>query len=205
MRILVVGDGPRDQHALPNLVRAILKSDVEARYDDWHRVTYLRGKGSIYARKVKYLARRARVDGFSALAIVTDTDKSLARDKLRQLRAGRDEDRQTNPPFPTALGEANPHFDVWLLDDAVAVRNGLRLPSETPIPNSAKSSDPKNDLNLLIAGSPRESDDFALVLGDIASHLKVDRCPHRKENGLATFESDVHDEIRPALGSSVAR
>ena len=199
MSILVVGDGPRDQSALPNLVSAILGCNVESRYDDWHHVTHLRGKGSVYARKLKYLTRRARADEFVALAIVVDTDKLTPRDKLRALRAGRQDDRQNNPPFPTALGEANPHFDVWLLDDAVAVREALGLSGDCEVPNARKVHYPKDSLSELIQHSPIEFSEVSDALGEIARRLSSERCVHRDETGFATFESDVRDEIKPAI------
>jgi len=199
MSVLAVGDGPRDQSALPNLVCGILGANVETRYDDWHQVRHLRGKGSVYARKTKYLTRRARADGFAALAIVVDTDKSSPREKLRALRAGRDEDRQNNPPFPTALGEANPHFDVWLLDDAVAVCKALGLAGDFEVPNAIKVDYPKDDLSGLVEQSPIGFSQVSDALGEIARHVSSDRCVHRKETGFATFAKDVCDEIKPTV------
>jgi len=199
MSILVVGDGPRDQKALPNLICRILETKVETRYDDWHEVRHLRGKGSIYERKLKYLTRRARADKLSALAIVVDTDRSPAREKVRQLRTGRDDDRQKNPPFPTALGEANPHFDVWLLDDPVAVRQALGLANDFDMPNAVKVDNPKDDISKLVETSPKDFSQVSEALGEIAQHVSSKRCVHRNRTGVAAFESDVLDEIRPAV------
>jgi hypothetical protein len=199
MSILVVGDGPRDESALPSLVCVILGCPIESRYDDWHHVTYLRGKGSIYARKLKYLTRRARADGFAALAVVVDTDKSPPRDKLRALRAGREDDRLNHPPFPTALGEANPHFDIWLLDDPVAVRSALRLSTDFEVPNARKVDYPKDTLSELVACSGIEFSEVSDALGAIARQLSSERCIHRNETGFAVFERDVRYEIKSAV------
>lgn len=199
MMILVVGDGPRDQSALPNLVCRILEANVDTEYNDWHDIRYLKGKGSIYARKLKYLTRRARADDFVALAIVVDTDKSQRKDKLRELREGREDDRQQNPPFPTAVGEANPHFDVWLLDDAVAVRDALGLAGDCQIPNAIKIDNPKAALTELINQSEIEFEHVSDALAEIAQRLTVNRCVHHKETGFGDFEQDVRDEIKPAL------
>jgi len=148
---------------------------------------------------LKYLTRRARADKFAALAIVVDTDKSPPREKLRHLRTGRDEDRQNNPPFPTALGEANPHFDVWLLDDAVAIRKALQLPGDFPVPNAVKTEYPKHTLSGLIEQSRIDFARISDALGDIAQHVSPARCVHSSDTGFATFEEDVQDEIEPAL------
>jgi len=199
MSVLVVGDGPRDQTALPILVCRILDTETETRYDDWHRVRVYRQKGTIYARKVKYLTRRARADGFVALAIVVDMDKASPRDKLRALRHGREEDRQNNPPLPTALGEANPHFDVWLLDDAVAVREALQLPGDSLVPNAIKTAYPKDTLSDLIERSQIASQPVSEALGEIARRLVPKRCVHGKETGFFAFAEDVRHEISPAI------
>lgn len=198
-RILVVGDGPRDRKALPNLICRILGTHVETRYDDWHYVRVHAQKGTIYARKLKYLTRRACADNFAGLAIVVDTDKSPPRDKLRELHVGRDEERLRNPHFPTALGEANPHFDVWLLDDAVAVRVALGLRADFPVPNSIKTDYPKDAISELIAQSEIDFEQIADALGEIAHHLSSERCVHRKQTGFATFEEDVSREIAPVV------
>lgn len=199
MSILVIGDGPRDQVALPVLICRILDANTATRYDDWHRVRVYHQKGTIYARKLKYLTRRARADGFIALAIVVDTDKAPPRDRLRDLRRGREEDRQGNPPFPTALGEANPHFDVWLLDDTVAVREALQLAADFHVPNAAKAAYPKDALSELIQHSQMTSLPVSEIVGEIARHLVPERCVHRKETGFFTFIKDVGDEIGPVM------
>lgn len=199
MSILVVGDGPRDQSALPNLVCAILGLNVDSRYDDWHHVRYLRGKGTIHARKLKYLTRRARADDFTALVIVVDTDKLPPREKLRDLRDGRADDRQKSPPLPTALGEANPHFDVWLLDDPVAVRQALGYPKDTRVPNAAKVDNPKDELSKLVEQGPKDFSQVSDALGEIARRISLERCVHRKETGFASFQNDVSHEINPAF------
>lgn len=199
MKLLAVGDGPRDQRALPILVCKILDAELETRYDDWHQVRVRKQRGTIYARKLKYLTRRAQADGFAALAVVVDRDKSPARQKLRELRTGRDEDRQNQPPFPTAVGEASPHFDVWLLDDAVAIRDALELPADVPIPNAPKSDYPKDSLSELIERSAIDFADVSDALGEIARRLSTSRCAHRKVTGFAAFEKEVLDEIKPVV------
>jgi hypothetical protein len=199
MSILVVGDGPRDQVALPVVVCRILGKETETRYDDWHLVRVYRQKGTIYARKAKYLTRRAQADGFVSLAIVVDTDKTPPRDKLRALRQGRDEDRLDHPPFPTASGEANPHFDVWLLDDAVAVRGALQLPADFSVENAVRAVYPKDTLSKLMEQSQIGSRQVSDVLGEIARRLVPERCVHGKQTGFSSFAEDVQDEIRPTI------
>jgi hypothetical protein len=166
MSILVVGDGPRDQLALPEIVRNLLGLKVVTRYDDLHKVIYLKEKGSANVRKVKYLTRRARSNGFLVLAIVVDRDKCRRRERLGDLHEGRDEVRRSSPPFPTALGEADPHFDVWLLDDVVAVREGLGLSGDVEVPNAVSVVSPKEILAKLIRECPRNHTEASDFLGE---------------------------------------
>ena len=199
MSILVVGDGPRDAVALPNVVLNLLGLEVPTEYSNWHNVSYLKGKGSAYKRKVKYLTRRALGRGCAALAIVVDADNAPRREKLRELYRGRDEDRSSNPAFPTALGEAIPHFDTWLLDDSVAVRKGLNLGGDVEVPNAVKVGSPKEVLSRLIVGCPLDNAEVSEILGEIARCLCVKRCGHAKEIGLEGFSKEVDVEIRPAF------
>jgi len=203
MNILIVGDGPRDREALPVLVCKILGAEVATRFDVW-RVRVRGEKGTIYARRVKYFTRRARAAGFAALAVVVDKDKAPAGEKLRQLRAGRDEDRQNNPCLPTALGEANPHFDVWLLDDEKAVRETLQLPREKNMPNPVRVTSPKQALSELIeeateGRSELEKRPVSEIMGSIAERLEIGRCNHAGQTGFSAFVDDVRREIGPVV------
>ncbi len=43
--ILVIGDGPRDSVALPNLVFRLLNKRVACHFEDWHKYSHLQGRG----------------------------------------------------------------------------------------------------------------------------------------------------------------
>ncbi|MCA9110936.1 MAG: hypothetical protein KDA52_13380 [Planctomycetaceae bacterium] len=200
INLLVVGDGPRDQSALPILIGQLLGCEIQSRYDDLHEIRYLKGKGDIHARKVKYLSRRACADRFDGLAVVVDTDKSPRREKLKNLRKGRKEDREKNPPFPTALGEAKPHFDVWLLDEPVAIREALGFSADFDNVNAVKVEYPKDELSKLVESSEFEFDQVSDALGAIAKRISLQRCVHPKDTGLAAFAEDLDAEIKPVTG-----
>jgi hypothetical protein len=93
------------------------------------------------------------------------------------------------------LGEAIPHLEAWLIDDAAAVRDALQLSSDATIPNVAKAKDPKLALNGLIDASP-SSRDLLSVLREIAYRVQGGRCAHAKETGFAAFIDDVQSEFR---------
>ncbi|HEV7224363.1 MAG TPA: hypothetical protein VGN42_16760 [Pirellulales bacterium] len=125
IHLFFVGDGPRDGATLPPLVERILGAEVSVTFREW-RPLHLRGKGG-YGGKLQFIIRAARDAGASGLVAVVDRDKDPRRRRLRDLAAGRAGDRASAPPFPTALGEAVPHVEAWLLDDLAAVRQSLRL------------------------------------------------------------------------------
>jgi hypothetical protein len=197
--ILVVGDGPRDSVALPILVQKLLNKKVPFLFVDWHNYSHLvgKGKGTIYSKKVKYFTRVAKDRVCFALVVVTDSDRQEYGEKLSQLKDGRNEERQSNAPFPTALGEAHPHFDVWLLDDCHAVATALSLPP-SKIPNIRKCQSPKDSLTELVD----ESDvvgDVSDSLARIAEVVELNRCPHSRETGYHDFSLELKNELGPHL------
>jgi len=195
MRILIVGDGPRDAIALPALVCAILGCDLDSRFDDIHKIRHLHGIGSARTRKLLYLIRRAKSEKFDGLVVVEDSDKDPARKRLKELQAGRKTDRDSNPLFPTALGEANPHLDVWFLDDEKAIRDGFGLPVDTKVINSQKSDNPRDDVTALHNRSESSELPIAKAIGRVARLLSPSRCLHKKETGLKAFVADLVIEI----------
>jgi hypothetical protein len=191
MQLLLVGDGPRDGAAVPHLVEGVLSRPFEHEFTAWREIR-LSGKG--YGRKLLYLIRRARDHSADGVVATVDADKDPPRMKLRTLQAARDADRQSNPPFPIALGEAIPHLEAWLLDDAEAVREVLQLPNTESIPNVARTKDPKNSLNALI-GSSDDVDDLLTTLSEIARRVRQVRCAHANGTGFSSFYSDVQAEF----------
>jgi hypothetical protein len=197
--LLFVGDGPRDEAMLPPMVSNIL--DVElpphAEFLPWNMRFHDRpGKPKGYGRKLEYAVRRAISHRKNGLVAVADRDKAAGRERLKELQRAREQERAKGTELPIALGEAVPHPDAWLLDDPVAVRQGLSLPADCAIPTVRKVASPKDTLNAPIAKNP-DSDDTMTSLSDIARHWRLDRCCHQKETGLAAFFEDVHRELGP--------
>src|SRR5690348_7890197 len=145
IKILFVGDGDRDPATVPPLVERILGVQTIPDPQHWKQ---LRVGG--YRRKLLFAIRRAIDADAKGLVATVDTDKHEQREKLRELKKGRDEDRTQRPGFPVAIGEACPHAEAWLLDDPVAVRQGLCLPSAADVPPVHKVPSPKEALQALI-------------------------------------------------------
>ena len=115
IKLFFVGDGPRDEAVVPHLVAKILALDaLQSGFSPW---ASLHKKSKGYARKLRFAIRQARDQNALGLVATVDSDESGRSGRLNQLRDGRDEDRQSAPPFPTSLGEAIPHLEAWLLDD----------------------------------------------------------------------------------------
>ena len=148
---------------------------------------------------------RAIDDEAAGLVAVVDRDKSEARSRLRELQNERDDHRSKFPPFPTALGEAAPHGEAWLLADENAVREALSLKSELAIPSVSKTKDPKGVLDGLIQQSARRGEPVTPILTEIARLVDERRCVHRDETGFAAFAEDVRHEFFASGASSVTR
>jgi len=147
--------------------------------------------------KVLFALQQAQDLKASALVAVVDRDKDQKGHRLQNLRAGRDEHRSKYTPIPTALGEANPHGEAWLLDDEAAVREALRLDSRTLVPSLNKTGSPKDELESLINASERRQEGSIDLLADIAKLVQLGRCNCKSRTGFEDFMKEVHAELGP--------
>ncbi|MCW8141553.1 MAG: hypothetical protein KIT58_21835, partial [Planctomycetota bacterium] len=194
--IMVVSDGPRDAAMLPPLVSTILGAEVQAVASRaWSSVVLRRGGG--YDRKLRFVLREALDQGARGVVATVDRDRAPRRSRLADLVAGRDAERQDprSPvaQLPTALGEADPHAEAWLLDDPKAVRAALGLDGRAEVPNVRRSS-PKDALDALFAGSDERPLD---LLAAVAREVDPGRCAHARETGLEAFCAEVRRELGP--------
>lgn len=197
IRLLFVGDGERDAVTVPRLVERILDTSVQEVTRVWARL-HSAGKG--YGRKLTYALRQARHLRATGIVATLDRDKERRGKRLAKLKRARTADRKTAPPFPTALGEAVPHGEAWLLADAHAVRQAMRLPGDTPVPSVRSTKDPKRALQTLLTTSPRANERPLQVLAEVARLVDTSRCTHRRATGFASFVKDVETELRPLAG-----
>jgi hypothetical protein len=203
----IVGDGERDAAVLPPLVRRILNADLTDRTTPWPRLH--RGQKKIpgyslkgYGLKLLYVLRSARSDRAEGVVACIDADRDRRRQRWRQMKKAREADRSQNPPLPTALGEAKPHNEAWLLDDAVAVREVLRLPSDTEVPNVQRCSSPKAALEDLHQRSERKDERPLSVWPEIAARVDTSRCTHKKRTGFEAFVREVESELGPLFAEA---
>lgn len=193
-----VGDGARDHATVPHIVAAILQCKVNASTESWAR---LHGAGRGYGKKLHYAVAQARDGGAVGLVATIDRDKDHRGERMKSLHDARARSREKNAPFPTALGEAIPHGEAWLLDDSVAIRQALGLPDSQSIPVVTSVSSPKTELSALQSTSTREAEREIDVLGDIARRLVPERCVHEKETGFRAFRREIEAELRPLTES----
>jgi hypothetical protein len=191
----IVGDGPRDGVTVPPLIETVLGIRVQALFRAWSDI-----RTGGYERKLKFAVRTAIDAGVSALVATVDTDKDRQRDKLHRLRNARTADPHCGSLVEVALGEATPHAEAWLLDDEVAVRAGLNLPSRIKIPTPRQVESPKEALEDLRRDSDRSHDPILEVLIDIARQVQPSRCMRAKETGFHALQ----EELRSAFRTHVA-
>jgi len=196
---MFVGDGRRDEATLGPLVAGILGREVRSRsFRPWTEVVLPKGSG--YARKLKFAMREAIDDGAEGLVATIDRDRSPSKSRLSDLDEARKQERaepkSATARLPVALGEADPHAEAWLLDDAHAVRTALGLDGKTEIPNVRKVEYPKATLDDLCKRA-RPGEPIVALLGEIAAAVSIDRSRHAKETGLHRFVEEVQGELAP--------
>jgi len=206
-KLRIVGDGQRDAATIPALLRGLLKAEFASRTTPWPRLHrgekkahsfHLKG----YGLKLWYVLREARTDGHDGVVATVDADKDRAREKLTQLKQAREADRVRWAPLPTALGEARPHNEAWLLDDPVGVREGLALAKDHLIPNVREVSSPKDELAGLQQASPRSDERPLDVWAGIAACVDERRCNHKTETGFEAFAREVRAELGPLFAAA---
>lgn len=195
-RLLFVGDGARDEAILPPLVSTILNACLTPEFDAWAR---LNSAGRGYDRKLRYQILRARDRDCVGVVAVVDQDKDRQGRRLRSLRQSRDEFKMQHRYVPTAVGEAIPHGEAWLIDDPKAVRSGMGLATDTEVPAWRERDDCKSLLETLHAGCPRRNDSARQIWANIAAEIDPARFLHPGETGFEAFAADVRAELAGAI------
>jgi hypothetical protein len=197
IELLFVGDGPRDHAIVPHLVERVLGVIIQATTTHWARL-HQQGARKGYRRQLRFAILQARDADAKGVVATVDTDKDLRRQKLKELRLAREEDRESSPAFPTALGEADPHGEAWLLDDRVAIAQVLGLAADM-VPNVRKTRSPKEALEELRRGCAEAETPILEVLAAIARLVEPSesRCPHAKQTGFHALGEEVRRELGP--------
>jgi len=195
--IYLIGDGPRDQYSIPPLLETITGDSLQVRFTTWKELRLQRGSG--YFRKLMLALIQARDFGDDAVVAVIDQDMQPHSQGLRAMREARSKDRQSFAPLPTAVGEAIPHGEAWLLDDPHGVRLALRLASSETIASLSQCEYPKTEIDRLIDLSSFSDQDKLENLARIAREINPRRCQHPKVTGLHQFVEEVNEELKPFI------
>lgn len=194
MKLLFIGDGERDSVTIPHLVESLLSIKLDNPVTQTWRDARLHAKG--FQSKLRFAVRQAidaRMDGVVA---TVDRDKAGNRERLKELRAGRQDDRNAAVHLPTAIGEADPHGEAWLLDDDFAVRKAFGLEKEVIVPAASSVPNPKRALEDLYERCPLSAEQFLGVISEIAQTISLKRCRNAKATGFAAFVEEVESEFR---------
>jgi hypothetical protein len=194
MKLLFVGDGPRDEAMVPAIVNRTFPQVTKDEFRAWKNIRLDRGRG--YEDRLKFALRIAIDAGMVGVVATLDRDKAKSGDRLSALRSARENHRtdSSKPRLRIALGEANPHAEAWILDDPKAIRDVLGLPTSTEVPNVRDCGSPKDSLHALFDQSDRDDDELVL-LAELASALNDNRCNHRTETGFQDFIDDIATEL----------
>ena len=191
IKVHFVGEGHRDEQSMPALVGSLTPTQFQATFSKWTRY-----RVHSHRKKLLFAAQLAREANANGLVASTDQD-NVGPAKLTELKEARDEDRQANPPIPTALAVPNPHFEAWLLDDKVAVQEVYGVPTER-VPNVDEVDNPKAELSALFRSSELAASGHTEIetLKSISSRLDPTRCRHTQSTGLRAFLRDLTGEFR---------
>lgn len=197
-KLLFVGDGERDKAMLPPMVARILGAPVEPEFDSWAR---LNDGGRGYGRRLRYQMIRARDRACSGVVAVVDRDRDRRGNRIRSLCESRDAEKLKVNYTPTAVGEAIPHGEAWLLDDPKAVRTGMQLPTDAEVPRWRERDNCKSILEAIFEACPRCADEPLAVWADIASNIDPVRYQHSRDTGFEAFQADVGTELLGAVSA----
>lgn len=192
MKLLLYADGRRDKVTVPRFLSTLLDDHVAANFSAWKNIR-VHGRG--YGKKLAYGMRQAgsRPD-LEGLVAVIDRDKDKKRIRWSSLAAERENQRANGINVRTALGEAVPHGEAWLLDDAEAVKSALALKPTHKIPASSRGS-AKAILETLHSQSPHADRRVLEMWGSIAQQVRLERCRAPQKTGFKAFADDVKREF----------
>lgn len=202
LRLLIVGEGPRDEACVPRLAERILESPVEPQFENWARL-HRRGSKRGLGRKLAYSMRQVKDRGLEGLVATVDSDRRGPSGKLKELKETRGAEQVAGKGVPAALGEAIPHLEAWLLDDERAVREALNFPTDRSIPSPTKVRDPKAELDALIADCHPTCEHVEGLTRNCMA-LVIERCIHANATDFEDFCADVRTELGPVVARKSA-
>ncbi len=174
MRVLIVGEGPDEEAALPAVVRRLNGNVRDVVFDRFKNAPRrLHGRGQrLYKRAVDWIMEASH-RGFDAVVLLIDEDG----DADRRLAINTAQEHASTS-FPRACGVAIRTFDAWFLADERALSSTLdREIQRQPDPESQRH--PKAECEALIAqsGIVSRSDLYRRLVDCMSLETVRERCP----------------------------
>ena len=187
--------------ALPRLIHRLLSEPRNVSYtcQAFKTVRAIHGRGRKFAKKTTVAVRRAKQEGFAAIAIVIDRDRRPDRERIGALQEGRTAVDGPSYP-PCALGVAVETFDAWMIADGTAV--GAAGGDSTRSHPSPEEMDGKEgtdrhpkDRAVSLFGAGNLGDSYASAASNVDLELLARHC----SRGFKPFADEVRDRIGPAV------
>lgn len=194
MRVLVVGEGPNEEAALPIIVRRLNGGIQDVEFDRFKNAPRrLHGSGNrLFKRSVDWILEAAR-RGFDGVVVLIDEDGDL--DRRRAITAAQ---AHESTPTPRACGVAIRTFDAWFLADEQALTRTLgKTVQRQADPETQR--DPKAACDSLIACADiiSRSDLYRRLADCMCVQTVCERCPA----GFKPFA----ERVESLCGSAPAR
>jgi len=154
-----------------------------------------------YAMRVRLAMINAKAFSYDGVIAVVDRDGKCNKDRIKELREGRDRAHEYGSLIPCALGVAIETIEAWILGDREALKQGLGFSPARPVAhpekiwgNEGSGNHPKDRIRDLFAQDDSERSDPEMVrdvvsLADPATLKRT--CPA----GFAPFAEEVETNI----------
>jgi len=184
MRVLIVGDGPHEEAALPILVRQINARIGATEFDRFKNIPRpVHGRGNRILKRALGWFFQAAKRGFDGIVLLIDEDGD--HDRRRAI----DEAQESiATQFPRACGIAIRSFDAWFLADQVALSAVLERTIQRQ-PDPERHAHPKQACQRLI----QESDTSSLseLYRRLAECMDLDTVCERCPDGFTPFAERI--------------
>ncbi len=204
--VLVLGDGRHEvgdvgqatasdvKPALPSLIHRLLGEPRHVAYRGRRLKDVFHARGRGLQKKIKAAMRTARNDGADALAVVVDRDGRENRNRLTELKAGRDA-LPARLGVPCAVGMAVEEFDAWMITDrsAMAQVTNDGNPQAHDDPESLRPRQAKAHAHKELGSG------LADKYATIAAQLDLDLLKRTCSGGFRPFAQEVTDRIAPVV------
>ncbi len=184
MRVLVVGEGPHEEGALPMLVRRLQPAATETPFDFVKNGRRVHGKGRGMFKKAVGWMLDAHLRQCDALVFLTDEDGDRSRrSQMEEAQAW------MGTRLPRACGVAIRNFDAWFLADETALTAVLGVHIDRQ-PDPEQMPDPKRHGQTLL-GKSEAMESLGHLYEQVSKQVELATLSQRCKDGFAPFAERV--------------